>query len=137
MTPISTAVARGLKLGAVSVAVTAVLVLIGYVPTFRLAGPAGFSALLAGCGISLVGSLAGSLPVVLARNNAAPARTLAVLASTTLRFVVVVVLILAAALSGWFATAPLLIWAAISYLSLLVVDTLFALRLGVSSGPAQ
>ena len=41
------------------------------------------------------------------------------------RFAAVLLLALAAALSGWFERGPLLIWVAISYLVALFVETLW------------
>ena len=52
------------------------------------------------------------------------------------RFFVVLIMGVAAALSGMFATAPLLVWLAISYVVLLGADTAFALR-ALSGANAQ
>ena len=53
---------------------------------------------------------------------------MAVMAAMGLRFALVLMVGLAAALSGWFQVGPLLIWLAISYMVLLVGDTRFAAR---------
>lgn len=113
---------------------------VGYVPTKRLAGSDGTLAMAVGCVISLVASAMGALPVVLARRHAgtdsqaAGRRVTAVMMSMAVRFLVVLILGVAAALSGLFVTAPLLVWLAISYLALLAADTMFALRVLRGSG---
>lgn len=107
---------------------------VGYVPTKRLAGSDGTLAMAVGCGISLIASAMGAVPVVLARrqmgtdSQAAGRRLNAVMMSMVVRFFVVLILGVAAALSRVFETAPLLVWLAISYVVLLTVDTFFALR---------
>jgi hypothetical protein len=109
-------------------AATAALLLVGYGPTRNLAGPGAVWAMLAGCGIALVAGIAGAVPVVFGerpQGSEGPARALAAMA---LRLVVVVVLTLSAALSGWFELKPLLIWVAIAYLAQLAVETRFALK---------
>ena len=50
---------------------------------------------------------------------------------------VVLILALSAALSGWFEQAPLLVWVALSYLVLLVVDTMYAVRIGIPDKPHE
>ncbi len=113
---------------------------VGYVPTKRLAGSDGTLAMAVGCGISLIASAMGAVPVVLARrqmgtdSQAAGRRVTAVMMSMAVRFLVVLMLGVAAALSGLFVTAPLLVWLAISYLALLAADTMFALRVLKGSG---
>ena len=113
---------------------------VGYVPTKRLAGSDGTLAMAVGCVISLVASAMGAVPVVLARRHvgtdsqAGGRRVTAVMMSMAVRFLVVLILAVAAALSGLFVTAPLLVWLAISYLALLAADTMFALRVLRGSG---
>ncbi len=113
---------------------------VGYVPTKRLAGSDGTLAMAVGCIISLFASVMGAVPVVLARRHvgtdsqAAGRRVTAVMMSMAVRFLVVLILGVAAALSGLFVTAPLLVWLAISYLALLAADTVFALRVLRGSG---
>jgi CDP-diglyceride synthetase len=111
------------------IVVSAVVAALGYAPTRRLAGADGIPAMLAGCLIGALASLAGALPVVFGRGPASPAAQLqATLLSMAVRFGVVLALGLAVALSGWFERGSLLIWIAISYLALLVVDTRFMLK---------
>lgn len=123
-----------LRFALLAVVVAAALGAIGLVPTRRLAGEPGLPALLAGCLIGLVSSLLGGLPIALSRNRTPAGRMIAMMASTAVRLVAVAVLGIAAALSGWFATMPLLLWIAICYLALLGVDAWYALR-SQSPGP--
>ncbi len=123
-----------------AVAIVVFVAGVGYVPTKRLAGSDGTLAMAVGCVISLVASALGAVPVVLARRHvgtdsqAAGRRVTAVMMSMAVRFLVVLMLGVAAALSGLFVTAPLLVWLAISYLALLAADTMFALRVLRGSG---
>ena len=135
MTPTHSPTAReGLKFIAMALAVTTVLILVGWIPTTRLGGVGARSAMVAGCAISLLSSTIGVVPIVLAMRGPVRSMPQAILMSTLLRFLVVLVLALSAALSGWFERVPLLIWVAISYLLLLVTDTIYAVRIG---GTAQ
>lgn len=128
---------RVLHLLALAVLLTAVMVAVGYVPTRRLGGPGAVSAMLAGCGISLVASVVGSVPIVLASRGPGQRMPPAVMLSTALRFLVVLILALSAALSGWFERAPLLVWVGISYVLLLVADTIYAVRLAGPAGTSE
>ena len=49
--------------------------------------------------------------------------------STGVRFLVVLVLVVPAVLSGWFHRNALVTWVAFSYMTMLLVDTTFAVRL--------
>ena len=124
-------------------AVVVFLAVVGYVPTKRLAGADGTLAMAVGCIISLFASAMGAVPVVMARRHvgtdsqAAGRRVTAVMMSMAVRFLVVLMLGVAAALSGLFVTAPLLVWLAISYLALLAADTVFALRVLKDSGTQE
>lgn len=110
-----------------AVAVAAAVALLGWLPTRRLGGDGAVRAMLAGCGVSVVASAVGAVPVALSRGAAATVRMKALLMAMGLRFGVVAVLALATVLSGLFDRAPLLIWVAVSYAAQLVVDTRYAL----------
>jgi hypothetical protein len=115
-----------------AVGVTVVAVVVGWLPTRRLGGEEAIPAMLAGCAVSLLASALGGVPIALSRRagpagSTAPARMQALLMSMALRFGAVVVLALAAVLSGLFHTAPLLLWVAIGYGVQLVVETRYAL----------
>lgn len=112
---------------------TAAAALLGAVPTRRWGGEGALAAMTAGCGISALGSALGGLRLARpsAAPTAAPARTIA---AATVRLFTTLALGLAAALSGRFATAPLLLWLAVSYVLLLIPDTRYALE---ASGDAN
>jgi len=99
----------------------------GYVPTVRLGGEGAKLGLFAGCAVSLVGSWIGSVPVLLAVRAGGGAVN-AVMVSMALRFVIVAGLALAIAISDVVSKGPFLIWVAISYVVLLIVDVMLALR---------
>lgn len=122
-----------MKFLAISFAVTLVTAGLGYLPTLRIAGENAIIAMIAGCCISFIASGIGVVPVLLAQREPTSNITQAILISTGLRFVVVLMLTLSIALSGWFETAPLLIWVAISYMALLTIDTLFLVRVSKSN----
>jgi hypothetical protein len=109
-------------------AVALLLAVAGAVPARAWAGGGGLAALLTACGISLVASLAAGVPIArAARREDAAAPVIGGLAASAVRVVVVVALLLAAALGSGLPRVPLLVWTAVSYLVLLVVDTLYAL----------
>lgn len=111
-------------------AVTVAAVLIGAYPTRELAGPEGLPAMMAGCLIGLVSSLAGAGPIVaLGAKGTDSARLVGVLLSTVLRLFTAALLGAAAVWTGRFATPPLLIWIALSYMANLVVEVRYAIRL--------
>lgn len=106
------------------------LLALGYLPTVRLAGDGAVPAMLAGCALSVLASLAGAVPIwrATSRPGGRPPQELfpAMIGSIVLRFAAALVLAVAAVLSGWFATKPLLIWLVISYVGLLAVDVRYA-----------
>jgi len=107
---------------------------IGWWPTRRLAGDDGIPALIAGCLIGLLSSALGGLPIALIRDRAPASRVVASMGSMGVRLLAVVVLGAVAALSGWFARTPLLLWIAVSYAALLGVDARYALRAARDAG---
>jgi hypothetical protein len=129
MTEGSRAAGSYLRFLAWGIGTTVAAALVGWIPTRRLAGEDALPALIAGCVIALLASAIGALPVVLARNRPDAVRRgpVAALASTGLRVAVTVVLGAVAVLSGWFAVRPLVVWIAVAYGVLLVVDTRYAL----------
>lgn len=109
-------------------AIVALLLALGYLPTRRLAGEAGLAAMLAGCLVSFVASLAGAVPVLLARHRSHVEMVPAALLATATRLGVAVVLAVAVVLSGLIAARPLLLWVVISHAGLLIADTLLSIR---------
>ena len=116
-----------------AVAVAAVLVVLGWVPTRRLGGESAVPAMFAGCVVVILASALGAVPIALAggARGGSAQRTQAVLLSMAVRLGAVVLLAVAAVLSGWFPRKPLLLWVAISYVAMLVVDTRYALQASV------
>jgi len=104
------------------------LVLVGFLPTRRLAGEAGLAAMGVGCGVSLLASWLGALPIVMASRGDAKALGSAVIGAMAIRFFVVLLGTLVLVLGTELARAPFLLWVGISYVVLLVVDTLFAVQ---------
>lgn len=102
---------------------------IGYFPTMRYAGGGGAAALLVGCGVSWISSCIGALPTAAALSSRPKQAGTAVLTSTMVRFVTVIVLVVPLVLSGWFDRMVLVLFVAISYLMMLLVDTLLAVRM--------
>jgi hypothetical protein len=128
MTQPPTRAAGYLRFLAWVVAVTAIVALLGVLPTRRLGGDGALPALFAGCVIGILASALGGIPLALAAGKPAAARMPAVLGAMLLRLTAVAAFGAAAVLSGRFARGPLLLWIAISYAALLVVDTRYALH---------
>ncbi len=107
------------------VALSLVLLAVGYLPTRSMAGEAALPAMLLACGVSFIGSAVGGLPIATARDGGLEGLKMFT-ASMVLRLLVV------AALAGaviWLLgpeRKPFLLWLAISYLLLLGADTGFA-----------
>lgn len=114
---------------AVSSLTTLLIVAVGYVSTVRAAGHDGMAAMLAGCGVSWVAGCAGSVWIAHAISGPASKRALGVLASTAVRFAVVLVMVVPIVLSGAVDKKAFVFWVVLSYLVLLMVDTALAVRL--------
>ncbi len=107
-------------------AILVALLVLGYLPTSRLAGEEGIVAMVAGCGISLAGSVAGTIPFLVSRTWT-PVESMPVLmGSIALRIAVVVALAAVATLTFELAIKPFLIWVAIGHAGMLVADTSYA-----------
>jgi hypothetical protein len=120
---------REVRFGLTSLGLGAACVLLGYFPTVQLAGAGTVASMLAGVAVSLAASWAGAVPVALMRNRAAafgPSNV--AMAAMLVRFVIVLALALAIALSGKVDRAVFLIWVGISYMVLLAADTHYALQ---------
>ena len=113
----------------IGLATALVVVAIGYFPTVRLRGGEGAVALLVGCGVSWVASCIGALPTAAALSSRPKQAATAVLTSTMVRFVTAIVLVVPLVLSGWFDRTVLVLFVAVSYLMMLLVDTLLAVRI--------
>ncbi len=129
-----------------AVGIVAALIALGHVPTQRLAGEDGLAAMVAGCGISVLAALFGTVPVMLARGLAASQTVPAIMLSIVFRLVAVLILGVAAAVSGWFEPTPLFIWLILSHAFLQIAEIRLAKQVlytnrvspeaGLSSDPA-
>ncbi len=105
-----------------------VLAAIGCALVAGMSTEAGCRSVLAGCGISLLASCAGAIPVSLAVVGRSDQPANAILGSTAIRFLVVLALVAPAAMSGWFDRRVLVASVGVSYLLMLLLDTAFAVR---------
>jgi hypothetical protein len=121
------AAAGYLRFLAWSVGLVALAFAIGYMPTRAWVDGLARRAMLAGCAIGLLASWLGAVPVALAAARGWKGGQQVVFGAMALRLLLALALVLPAALSGWFARGPLLVWVAISYTVLLAVDTRYAL----------
>lgn len=117
-----------LRFLALAAVVGIALVLLGYPATRRLGGEEAIPAMIAGCAIGVLASAMGALPVFFSRRSGARDALRGMLLSMALRLAAVVVLGLAAGLSGWFEIRPLLIWIAFGYVAILPLDVRYAVR---------
>ena len=123
----STGSRRYLRFLSLAVAVVIGLSLVGWLPTRRLAGAEGVTAMVAGCAISLLSAaLAGGL-LIAVHAETPEARMQRGFLAMIVRLAVVIVLGIAAALSGEFARAPLLFWMATAYVALLPLEVRLAI----------
>jgi hypothetical protein len=106
-----------LSIGLVGLAAVALVAAAGIYPTYRIVGVEGLWGLAAGAGASLVALLIGLVPTAWSLTRPAVERLKAMQISMAVRFVVVLVLALSLALSGWFHRGALLIWVGISYIA--------------------
>ena len=110
-----------------AVAIVFALCAVGWLPTRRLGGAGAVAAMVAGCFISwLSAALAGWLLTVVS-GDTPEARMRRGLLAMVVRLAVVIVLGLAAALSGEFARPPLLFWIGTSYVALLPLEVMLAI----------
>jgi hypothetical protein len=119
---------RYLRFLGLAVGLIVALCAVGYLPTRRLSGADAVGAMVAGCGISLVAAaLAGWLLTAVGAETP-EARMRRGFLAMVVRLAVVIVLGLAASLSGEFARAPLLLWMATAYVVLLPLEVRLAIR---------
>ena len=102
--------------------------ILGYYPTLRIAGADGVTAMCAGIGVSVVAGCVGAIPIGLAGQGDPTRVPQAILTATAVRFLVVMAITVSVVFSGWFERAALGLWIGISYLAMLLVDTLYAVR---------
>ena len=100
---------------------------VGWVPTGRLAGPRAVTAMVAGCAISLLSAALAGLLLVAAKGDTPEVLMRRAFIAMIVRLVVVLVLGVAAALSGAFPSSPLLFWLATAYVVLLPLEVRLAI----------
>ena len=118
---------RYARFAGVALGLTFALCAIGWLPTRRLAGDDAIPAMIAGCAIGLLSAvLAGALLTAL-RGDTPEARMQRAMMAMFARLAVVILLGVAAALSGEFARTPLLFWMATAYVALLPLEVRLAI----------
>lgn len=111
-----------------AIVIVAIAVAIGVLPTRRLGGEAAIPAMAAGCLISFVSAALAGWLLVMFDASTPTARMQRAFLAMVVRLAVVIVLGLAAALSGEIARSPLLLWLAITYLALLPLEVKLAIE---------
>ena len=111
-----------------AIATVAIAVVIGVLPTRRLGGEAAIPAMAAGCLISFVSAALAGWLLVMFDASTPTARMQRAFLAMVVRLAVVIVLGMAAALSGEIARSPLLLWLAITYLALLPLEVKLAIE---------
>jgi hypothetical protein len=122
-----TAVSRYARFFGLALAIAIGLCAVGIVPTRRLAGEAGVPAMLAGCAIGLLSAALAGLLIVAVAGDSPEAKMKRSFLAMVARLAVVVALGAAAALSGVFATQPLLFWIGTAYVALLPLEVRLAI----------
>jgi hypothetical protein len=110
-----------------AVVVIVVLCALGLVPTRRLGGDEGVPGMFAGCAIGLISAAFAGLLLVTVTGDSPEAKLKRSFLAMVARLAAVIVLGVAAALSGMFAISPLLLWMAIAYMALLPLEVRLAL----------
>ena len=111
-----------------AVAIIIGLCAVGWLPTQRLAGPGATAAMVAGCTISLLSAGFAGYLLTAVRADTPQVRMRRGFLAMIVRLVVALVLGLAAALSGEFATSPLLFWLAMAYIAWLPLEVRLAIQ---------
>ena len=106
----------------------AVTLAVGIAPTIALAGPESVSAMVVGCGIAWLGSIAGAIALGVSLGEDPGSIPNAALLAMALRLATIVIVGAAVVLTGRFAVRPLLLWTALSHLGLHFADTAWTLK---------
>ena len=110
-----------------AVAIVLGLCAVGWLPTQRLAGAGALAAMAAGCAISLVSAALAGWLLIAVGGDTPEARMQRGFLAMVVRLAVVVVLGIAAALSGELARQPLLFWIGTAYVALLPLEVKLAI----------
>jgi hypothetical protein len=128
MTPTSSGGRRYARFVSLACAIVLGLCAMGLLPTRRLAGASAVAAMVAGCGISLVSAALAGWLLTVVRAQTPEARMQRSFLAMVVRLAVVIVMGIAAALSGEFAREPLLFWMATAYVALLPLEVRLAIE---------
>ena len=99
---------------------------LGYLPTRELAGGEAVDAMLAALVAVAVGSIVGGVPILIVQLSGRSKPTVALVAMAV-RLLAVALVAAFLALVLELAVGPFLVWLALAYLALLVVDTRYAM----------
>jgi len=100
----------------------------GYFPTVHFSGPESVRSMIVGCGVSWAALSLGMMPVAWAITSQTAPSVNAVLGATAIRFLVTMALTAPLALSGWLHSTVFVVWVGISYLTLLPLEVIVAVR---------
>lgn len=107
----------------------AVLAGLGWLPTLKVGGSGAWVEMLSGIGVSLAASLVAAIPLAGLSNKAPRDRQSVTLLAMAIRMAVTLALLLTLVFGTDLARKPLVLWAGISYLVLLGVETAAVVRL--------
>jgi len=121
-----------IRLAAGSTVGAAVLGLAGWVPTQRIAGGAGLTAMAVGIGVSWIASIAAAVLLASGRRQSPAERVTATLGAMAVRMFVTLLLFAAVALGTPVARGPLGLWTGLAYVCLLAIEVGLFIRLAGS-----
>ena len=125
------------RLAGAGLAAVVVAAGLGALPTYRFAGADGLVAEAVGCVVAWIAGVVGFVPGCLRIDHSPTVAARAFLAGSAIRFFVAATLGVPVALSGWVPRTPLLLWIALGYLAVLLVDTAIVVRLLRTAEPVQ
>jgi hypothetical protein len=129
---------RILRFGAVSAATLLAAGAVGAWPTWSAAGAAGLQSMALAAVAALAGAVAGFLPLAGAADDPLERRAQAALLGVVLRLAATAGAVAVVVLGGLAAhPASFLVWTALDYAVLLVVETRTAIALARPGGPAS
>ena len=114
------------RLAAISGLCAVGLAVAGYFPTRAMAGDHSLVGMAVGIGVSLFAALIGAIPICMAASQSPTKGPTAVLAGTAVRFILVLGAVVPISFSGLVHRKAFIVWVVISYLVLLLLDTLMA-----------
>jgi hypothetical protein len=126
-----------MALAAVGTVTAGVLAGIGCVIAVQLTERSVIREVLIGCGVSWLASCAGAIPLSLAISARSKQVANAILGSTLVRFLVVLLLVVPLALAGRLDKTAFVLAVGLSYLGLLGVDTFVAARAISRENPTE